>query len=273
MKVLLGVPGTGLLCEPASQTSWLASLHHDVDRLPCNGFGPNFNACWTGALNTGMAGTYSHFAMIHTDIGAVEEEEGKRWLDRMIEDMEKVKCQFLSVPMAIKDCRGLTATGIGNPDNRWNPWRRFTTKELDTFPPIFNAAMLGYADKYLLHSGAMCLWDMRWPGWYEPDEDGCCRAVFNFTERVQLVDGIWCRSQDSEDWAYSRHLWQMGAQTYVTRRIKLNHYDGKMAYPNHGDWGTYKNGDENTASQWRDTTPGASPETARRQTARSAAPC
>ncbi len=257
MKIMLGVPGNGMLCESAAQASWLCSLHHEVDRTPSCGSGPNFNRCWTAALNGGAMGKYQRFAMMHTDLQILEIEEGKRWLDILSEEMDNCGAHFISVPVAIKDHRMLTSCGIGNPACRWNPWRRFTTKELDQFPRIFDASMLGYHDKFIIHSGALCLWDLTWPGWYKPDEEGRCKAIYNFTEEIRLVGDTWICSQDSEDWAYSHALWKMQAKTFVTRRIAINHHGG-LSYGNQGDWGTYKNGDEDTKSQWApDTIPTA----------------
>ncbi len=94
------------------------------------------------------------------------------------------------------------------------------------------------------------MWDMRKPLWQEPNPDGSCRFVFNFTERLDLVDGVWQLGVDSEDWAYSRQLWEAKAKTVITRRVVTIH-QGSMSFPSTGDWGSYKHGDEDTASQWR----------------------
>lgn len=271
-RILLSVPGTGMLCESAAQASWLASLHHKVDRIPSNVSGPNFNACLAHALNACEEGKYTHFAMMHTDIQVVEKREtcrdcgGKkcekcddvgvciydRWLDVLMEEMEKVNADFISVPMAIKDHRGVTSSGIGNPDNRWNPWRRFCVNEFGQWPETFCAADIGYGDKYLNHNHALCLWDMRKPLWWQIDDTGSISAMFNFTEQIirDPHSRKWVRWQDSEDWAFSRRLWEIGARTYITSRIKTLHHGG-ISYENSGDWGLWKSGDEDTASQWR----------------------
>lgn len=268
-----------MLCESAAQASWLASLHHKYDRIPSNNSGPNFNACLTHALNSCQDGHYTHFAMIHTDIQVVEkrttcldchgekcdqcahtgERIYQRWLDVLIEEMDNVGADFISVPMAIKDHRGLTSSGIGNPANRWNPWRRFCTNEFAQWPQTFSAEMIGYGDKYLNHNHALCLWDMRKPLWWETDDTGSIKAMFNFAEdiRLDVASGKWVRWQDSEDWAFSRRLWEIKAKTFITSRIKTAHH-GSISFENDGDWGVWQNGDEDTASQWRNQeTPGA----------------
>lgn len=245
-KILLGVPSSGTISEASAEASWLCSLHHDVDRVPSCMSAPNFNNVWCAALNG--RGKYTHFAMMHTDIAVKEEEPGKRWLDLLVEEMEATQADFVSCPVAIKDHHGLTSSGIGDPYNRWNPYRRFTLRELATLPQRFDARDAGYGDKFLLHNHALCLWDMRRPFWYYPDDNGSCRAVFNFSEDIRLVDGKWVRYQESEDWAFSRALWQLGARTYITQRITVLHQGG-MTFPNKGDYGWEH--DEATKANWQ----------------------
>jgi hypothetical protein len=250
MRVLLMVPSGGSLCEGSGQASWLPALHHKIDRFPSYMSGPNFNNCWVHALNYAKQGKIDLAAMVHADLKVVEDEEGKRWIDRLYEEMESGGFDFISAPMAIKDHRGLTSSGIGNPENRWTPWRRFTTAELETMPRTFTAEDAGYPDKFLLHNHGLCLWDMRKPVWYETDAEDCVKAVFNFEERIKLVGEEFVREMDSEDWAFSRRMWELGAKTAITTRIKTIHY-GSAGYPNWGCEGTYKDGDEDTKDQWQ----------------------
>ena len=250
-EVLLGVPSSGVVHD--TDVSWLASKRHKVHRTKSCNSGPNFNSCWIAGLNYGARGLCTHFAMVHADIDVVEDEEGLRWLDRLIEEMDKTAADFISVPVAIKDERGILSCGIGDPKNRWNPWRRFTTYELGhILPTTFSAADIGYGDKYLLHNHALCVWDMRKPLWYEPTSTGSNRFIFNFTEDVRLVGGMWGRAQDSEDWAYSRQLWLHEASTVMTSRVKVIHH-GAMPFASWGE-GTSKH-DEDTAGNWRQPAP------------------
>ena len=87
-KILLGVPGSGMLTEAAAQASWLCSMRHEVNRIPCNASGPNFNNVWLAGLNAGKAGLITHLAVIHTDVQIVEDEPGLYWIDRLIEEMD-----------------------------------------------------------------------------------------------------------------------------------------------------------------------------------------
>ncbi len=269
--VLLGVPSSGVIHESASEISWLSSLHHNVERIPSCQSGPNFNVCWQAGLNAARRGQITHLAMMHTDFAIKNEHlfyaepvqgkrvldrvKSKRWLDLLIEEMDRVGADFISTPMAIKDpIGGLTSCGVGNPDNLWNPWRRFTTDELDQMPLTFDAEMLGYGDKYLIHNHALCVWDMRKPLWQIPDEHGRCRFVFNFSEDLRLENGEWVRYQDSEDWAFSRQLWEAGAKTYISRIIKTLHH-GSMSYANYGGEGLGDRGDQATRLQWQQADP------------------
>lgn len=252
-RVLLGVPSDGRLHDSSAQASFLASFDHDVDRLASSNSGPNFNTCWCAGLNASRQKRCTHFGMIHADLAIEDTEPGRRWLDMLIEEMEKAGADFISVPMAIKDARGLTSSGIGNPSNRWNPWRRFTKAELESLPVTFNARDIGYGDKFLLHNHALCVWDMRKPIWQQPNTMGHTRAVFNFSEKIELVGEEWVRWQESEDWAFSRDLWAMGAQTVITRRVHVIHHGG-MGFPNHGTGGLWEH-DDATQSQWQNDKP------------------
>ncbi len=250
-KILLGVPSSGIISEGTAKASWLPSLKHQVVRIPSCEAGPNFNAIWVGALNAGMKGEYTHLSMIHADLTVLEKEEGLRWLDILAQEMDGVDADFISTPIAIKDARCLTSCGIGDPKNPWCPWRRFTIKELGKLPVTFNAQMAGYPEKYLLHNNGLCLWDLRKELWYDTlGPEKRCRCTFNFREEIRLVDGAWTRFVESEDWAYSRDLWRMGARTYLTRRVQVLHH-GSMTFSNQGEEGLYQEGDEDTASNWR----------------------
>ncbi|OAI39605.1 hypothetical protein AYO40_01185 [Planctomycetaceae bacterium SCGC AG-212-D15] len=243
-----------MICESSAEASFLASFHHKYHRLPSCQSGPNFNQLWTAGLNAGHRKMFTHLAMVHADIKVYEEDEHNRWADILLAEMDKFDADFISVPVAIKDPRGLTSCGIGDPGTRWNPWRRFCTNELSQMPETFDKDMIGYGDKYLLHNHALCMWDLRKPIWYETTAEGRAKALFNFSEEIWWDGTSWNRRQDSEDWAFSRNLWEMGAKTVITRKIKVSHH-GQMSFANHGDWGSLKNGDEDTAANWRDSAP------------------
>lgn len=252
-KVMLAVPSSGTLCEESAQVSWLASLKHEVFRHPCTRGVLNFNMLLCEALNAGQEGRYTHLAMMHTDIQVVEDESGLRWVDRLIEELDAHDLDFVSTPIAIKDHRGLTSSGIGNPADRWSPFRRLTVAELGRLPVTFTAADVGYPDKFLLHNEALCVFDLRKPVWYTPVQgpDGLAhaRCMFHLNEDIVLVDGKWHHRQETEDWSFSRHIWLAGAKTAISRRVKVIHF-GRIGFENWGDGGTYRNGDEDTRDKW-----------------------
>src|SRR6185436_11946718 len=203
-RILLGVPGSGMLSESAAQASYLASMHHTVHRIPSCNSGPNFNNCLIYALNACEEDKYDVHAQMHTDLAVVEQCEKcadcrgegclecgyagervyKRWADILYEEMTAAGADFISTPMAIKNCNLVTSCGIGNPENRWNPWRRFCANEFKNFPDTFTAADAGYPDKYLLHNHALCMFNMKSKLWWETDASGCIKAMFNFEERI-----------------------------------------------------------------------------------------
>lgn len=280
-RILLGVPSSGMLCESSAQASWLSSLHHQVHRVPSCHSGPNFNSCLVGALNACDPSSeeppqYDAHAQIHADIQVIEqtekckecggkkcwdcgytgEREYERWADILYREMVKFNADFISVPMAIKDIRLVTSCGFGNPENRWNPWRRLCANEFAKLPVTFCAEDVGYADKYLIHSNALCMFNMKSPIWWKTDAAGCIRAMFNFEERIvrDPVTKQWMRMQDSEDWAFSRRLWELGARTYITSAVTTLHH-GALSFHNKSDAGIWQDGDESTVSQWRDNAP------------------
>jgi hypothetical protein len=71
------------------------------------------------------------------------------------------------------------------------------------------------------------------------------------TRSVRDNDGSWMHQRESEDWLFSRDLWNRGVKdTVVTRRVRLTHH-GKMDFSNARGWGSFTDGDENTADKWR----------------------
>ena len=249
-RILLGVPSNGTLSEQSAQASWLASHDHDVVRVPSCTQGLNFNPLWCEALNRGLRNEIDYFAMMHADIQVVEDEPGRRWLDRLVEELEAADVPFVSVPNAIKDPRGVTSCGVGDPADRWAPFRRFTLRELEALPRTFQVGDTAHPDKFLLHNEALCLADMRDARWYYPDETGRCRFHFRVEEEIRLGPAGWERRQETEDWSFSRDLWAAGMDSAITRRVKLYHL-GQLPYPNWGAVGLYENGDEDSAVKWR----------------------
>jgi hypothetical protein len=228
------------------QGVFTASLQrHDVFITNAGTGWDDFNSVWCDALNAAERGEITHFAMLHSDISP---DAG--WLDVLLDELDRLDADLVSVPSPIKDVRGLTSSGIGNPDNRWSPLRRFTVRELERFPETFDAGDVGYAGLPLLHNTGCWACDLRRPSFFQED-DGNLVAFFDFPRRVYRAEnGSWVNACESEDWYFSRMLHNLGASTFITRKVKLCHR-GVMDFPNHGNWGTYLAGDENTKALWR----------------------
>ena len=210
----------------------------------------DFNNLWAHALNEYDAGVITHFAMLHGDITA---DLTQQWLDILIEELDERDATLVSVAIPIKDDRGLTSSGVCDPDNPWGAWKRFTQYEiLHSLPKTFNAEMAGYPDRPLLHNTGCWACDLRKPEFHKTDEDGNLSVYFAFPERLfRGDDGKWTRKQESEDWFFSRKLWEAGARnTWITSRVRLIHH-GAHNWNNVTDFGTYEDGDEQTAVNWR----------------------
>jgi hypothetical protein len=211
----------------------------------------DFNLLWADAHNLAEAGTITHFAMLHGDIVPDPEQ---RWLDILLEEMDMRNADLVSAHLPIKDHRGVTSCGICDPTFPWGAFRRFTQREiLHGFPETFNNVMVGYPDKPLLHNTGCWVCDLRKPIFKETNPDGSLKLFFRFPERIiRDQNGKWEHQQESEDWCFSRELWQAGAtNTWITKRIRATHKGG-MDWDNWVTFGTFQDGDDNTAARWRE---------------------
>lgn len=264
---MMGVPSSGTISEGTAQATFLASLDHEVYRVPSFLSGPNFNNLLCIALNAAAQGKIDVLLTAHADLSVIVETPNKRWGDILYDEADEYGADFISVPNTIKDPRGVASCGVGDPANRWNPWRRWTAKDFKRrLPRTFNAEMIGYGktgvgenkDKFLLHNNACCLFDLRKPVWFQTEERNgrqVSRMVFNFTEEIFLdTDGVWKRDQESEDWAFSRDMWKAGVNSFLTSAVKLHHHGG-LDYDNYGENYLYQDGDQDTQANWRASDP------------------
>jgi len=205
---------------------------HRVD-LDNNGNGfDDFNAMWARALNEFEAGRITHAAMLHADI---QPQAG--WLDILMDEIEEKQADLISVACAMKDQRGLCNAGLSDEDH-WRAFRRFAVSELRRFPPTFDASHTDHPDKILLHNTGCWVADLRRPIFRQTDEAGNLIAWFDFPTRIcrDEKNGKWINKRESEDWFFSRQLHLLGARTFITRKVKINHI-GDALFSNHGDWG------------------------------------
>lgn len=249
-RVLVGPPGPNFSWGTVRGLLALSAGKHEVKLINSgNGF-DDFDSIWTTAMNEGEAGRITHVAMLHLDIVPMAEDGAPVWLDILIDEMDRLGLDYISAVSPLKDGRGLTSSGIGDPINHWTPWRRFTVKDTFRFPETFTAEDVGAGGRYLLHNSGCWVADMRKPIWYQPTPAGEAPAYFAFPERVYRdpLTGKWTHSRESEDWFFSRCLASMGAKTAITRKVKLKHL-GRVGYPNSEPWGEWEH-DWATAKNW-----------------------
>jgi hypothetical protein len=218
--------------------------HEVTPRNSGNGF-DDFNFVWADALNAFEHGEATHFAMLHAD---VTPDAG--WLDVLLSELDRLDADLVSAIIPIKDRRGLTTCGVGDPCDRWNPFRRFTMREVMDMPETFGISDTPHPDKYLLHNTGCWACDLRKPLFFETDEGDCLKAFFNFPTRVfRGAKGVFEVGRESEDWFFSRKIHDLGAKTFATRKVRLLHR-GAAEFPNSEPWGTWRNGDEGTREKW-----------------------
>lgn len=194
----------------------------------------NFNSLWAAALNERERLGLTHFAMMHADIGA-----GPLWLDTLLEEMDRVDADVLSVVVPLKDDRGLTSTGIFYPKTQ--AIQRLTMAEVATLPRTFCNRDLDTGNPLAINTG---LWVCRFTeSWIED----VCFTIKDWMDKKP--DGAFWPRVLSEDWLFSAWLADRGLSVYATTIVAINHI-GRHAFPNNTVWGdwTSENGDPNPAA-------------------------
>lgn len=244
MRIALGFPGPELTFA-AAMGLHQCSRRDDVTILHSPlGAWDAFNALWVEALNLSEAGECELFAMLHAD-----SDPEPFWADVLVEEMERTGADWISVVSPIKDHRGLADVAIADPDDPWTCLRRFTMRELVQLPETVDAAALGYPGACLLQGDGCMVADLRRPVFHQTDASGQAQVCFNFpTQVLRGPDGRWTRRRESEDWYFSRRLWEAGGRAVATRRVKMRHW-GAYGFKNWCAWGSYAS-DEETRSKW-----------------------
>ena len=172
----------------------------------------------------------THFAMAHDDILA---EDG--WLDKLLDEMERVGADVLSTVIAIKEEGGHTSTarmqtrqmfteGPGAP-LRIGPAvkpeiHRYTLRELSQGLPTFTC---GQNLQLLVNTGLfVCRFDQPWVE----------QIHFHFGDSIKRHDdGTYHAYNMPEDWNFSLDAAKLGARVFATRVVKAEHI-GRKKYPN-----------------------------------------
>lgn len=243
-KVLLGFPG-GNMHYGAHKGLVTATLGaHDVYEEQSGMGWDDMNRLWCWALNQSAAGKITHFAMLHSDI-----LPSPGWIDLLIDELDARHGDFISATAALKDENGLTSCGIGDANDPWNPYRRFTMSELMEMPETFDVSQTPHPDKYILHNSGCWVADLRNPLWRTVDKNNCLVADFAFPIRGRMLPtGDIIHERESEDWHFSRMIASLGLKTYATRRVSTIHF-GTKGFRNDHKWGLMEH-DEATRARW-----------------------
>lgn len=210
-----------------------------------------FNHLWCDALNTKVdypeghgvkKCKYTYWLLNHADISF----RTPWFLDKLINEMNKGGWDGLHVPMAIKDERGLTSTGIGNGDDEWGRIRRITSEELSKLPPTFGldeavevCKKTGHVPKnpvFCPNTGCLLVkmdesWAWDFPGFTIRD-----RLQTRVDENGQMHRTPQVRP---EDWDFGFWMQQHGLKVGGCRKVKTDHHcNGSFA--NDRVWGEKK---------------------------------
>lgn len=179
----------------------------------------SFNQLWAECRNAYEAGTVTHFAMIHSDIGAPP-----GWVDKL--EAERLQCgaDVIAAVVPIKDDRGLTSTAIENPADPWTV-RRLTLTECRQLPVTFTEREV---PGLLLNTG---LWLAKLGDW-------CLDVLFETHSQIRRdpATGKWRSKTQPEDFDFSRQLRRKGLKLAATRAVPVRHY-GEKVYSSEDVWG------------------------------------
>lgn len=206
--------------------------------------GRSFNHLWAQALVQRNRNGITHFAMIHTDVAPEQ-----FWLDKLWEEMLRVKADLLACVIPIKSLLGLSSVAVDNPDDVWQPRRLAMTEVVEQLPETFGnddviEAGLNSKGGMLLHNTGCFICDLRRPWVDAVDGNGCLKCFFTIHDcikppadpRAEYFVGV-----QSEDWNFSRQIQTVDPQArlFSTRKIKVDHM-GETGYPNWRAWGQWK---------------------------------
>lgn len=229
MKVYLGIPCyAGTIYEGTARTVALASANNSVGRCtyrPTSLLTRGMNRLFSDALNLRDEG-YTHFCLLHADIVALR----PFWVDSMLNLMNLVKADVLSVVSPMKDTRGLTTTAIDvDPETgKKDKWRvkRLTMKEIFQRDPTFT-------EEGLLVNTGMMLVDLSHPD--------ITALRFRFLDEIEIDPKTrkYRATGMSEDWDFSRQCNDLGMRIFATREIPISHI-GPAAFGNEVPWGEWE---------------------------------
>jgi Protein of unknown function (DUF3431) len=231
-KVFVAVPHYDQLAPQALNGLMLCTDKHNY-HIRCGGgslLAMGFNALWCAALNSRAEHGWTHFSMHHSDL-----EAPPGWLDVLLDEMDRVGADLLSVCVPIKDQRGLTSTGWQDPET--GAVNRLTMAEVMKLPETFSAADLG-KERLMVNTGLfVCDFTKPWA------EEHSFKILDTITRGP---DGRFRPRTLPEDWGFSAWLADRGLRVFATRKVPVVHY-GKTGFRNDSAWGEWQTdlGDDN----------------------------
>lgn len=225
-EIFIGMPHYGQIDSHAaramlSRASWRPTASMDIGSSFLT---DAFNTLWCAALNQRKDGV-RYFAMLHADIAPAP-----GWVDILLDELTRLNAGVVSAVSPIKDVRGLTSTGIDDPDTRWEPLRRLTMREVHRLPETFDAEDAGHPGHTLLVNTGCFLADLSRP-WAQ-------QICFEVHNEIVCEGGVFRPRAIPEDWDFSRQLRQHGVSVYATRKVRLAHR-GTWDYRNDLPWGAW----------------------------------
>jgi hypothetical protein len=224
-SIFLAVPHYGAIVPDALPSLCLPSVRHRVllNTNCASLLAHNFNRLWCTALNERQDKCLTHFAMHHADIAAPA-----GWLDVLLEEMERVGADVISCIVPIKDARGLTSTGLQDPET--GEITRFTMKQVLQLPETFDAAGLGSVHHLMVNTG---LWVCDFgEAWVE-------QVCFEIRDRITRgTAGRYIANALPEDWNFSAWCARQGLKVFATRKVPVSHH-GTAVFKNDSGWGEW----------------------------------
>lgn len=238
-KILLALPRLGQVEAEAMFAATMTAAHPTLQDMglvldpkvsSLLAFG--FNQSWCNFLNDP---SYTHFAILHADL-----EPDLWWMETLLAELEETGADVIHAVAAIKDCRGITSTGIGNAKDKFSRVRRITTTELlEALPPTFGLDDLLKLPGPMPENPCLCpntgcllikrgMWTTFFPGFCISDQ-----VKFNSEH------GMYMPETEPEDWNLGRWCHNRGVRVLGTTKVKTNHY-GRSVYPTTAAWGQWK---------------------------------
>jgi hypothetical protein len=221
-SIFLALPHYGQLVPEAMLSLILPTAEHriKIQTSQCSLLANNFNRLWCAALNQRKERELTHFAMHHADLASKE-----LWLDKMLEEMDRVNADILSAIIPLKDARGLTSTAMMQPGTL--KIQRLTMTEVYNRPTTFGPDK----DRILLVNSGLWICKLT-DQWIEQFPGFCVQDCV-----TKQPDGTFAASSFSEDWNFSKWAYEKSLRVFATRIIPVTHFGG-FQFKNDHIWGT-----------------------------------